>query len=234
MALLKTPVEKATDAFAAAENRLVGFEAEATALRAKCDATGDFEAGLALREERAAVERKIDAARAALDHATQHLDKVRAVEAEAAVEREHAALEKEARAAAAKCLEVLDHLAKAIPALEFLEAHRARVEDFRAAHPTRPFIADGERRIREIGAHVIPAVTRTERMWCDDSGNRPTFLKQNAAGEMVPADHSGDWRLRDVKVVERAEQHVLARSPERLASAIKIVGKHGEQLWPRR
>lgn len=232
MALIKTRLEKAQDAHTAAGDRLAAFTAERAELAAKCEAEADFEAGVKLRDELAVFDRKIEAAKGALAHTQKTLADAQAAEVKAEGDRAHAAAEKRAKSDASLVLETLDMIDKLAANLAKIEEGRALIEEANAKRGDRPFITDAEKRVREIPAQTLPKITRFEEQWVSDTGERPGMFRANAAGEMVPADHRS-YSKRKVEVVERAETHIPARMPERLADAVRLVDKGGRWIWPR-
>lgn len=94
----------------------------------------------------------------------------------------------------------------------------------------RPYLVDGERRVRETPARDIPAVTRREKVWIDDQGNTPSRFVEHD-GKLRPADGRA-YDHREVEVVETPARHEPASMPARLAEAIRLVGLKGETLWP--
>lgn len=232
MALLKSPLERAAGALEISERRLADFERERADKLAQADASVDFDAGFMLREEVATLDRKINAAQVARDHARQQLDRAQAEAAQADADRQHAEAKKLARAGEKLTLDVAAAAERLAGLLADLEANRAAIDEANRARGRRDFIADGEHRVRAVPARKIQAVTRKEKAWVDRNGNRPSQLVMRN-GEMVPAGMSGDYTYRTVEVMESPARFVPAAMPARFADEIRLVGLKGEKLWPR-
>jgi hypothetical protein len=231
MNLIKTPLEKATGALDICDRRLAGFQSDRTAKAAQVEETADFDASFGLREELAVIDRKIAAATAARDHAAGQVERAQREAAEAEDDRRHAAAQKLARAGEKLTLDVVALSEKLADALAALEANRAQVDATNEVRGSRPFVVDGERRIREVPGREVPAVTRRETQWVDDQGNRPTQYVERG-GEMIPAFLAGQFKRREVEVVEVSRRFEPSRMPSRLASETRLVDLHGRQLWP--
>lgn len=180
--------------------------------------------GRDLADQRECAEEVLENAKAAAERQA-----VAAVEAEA--DRRHAAAQKLARAGEKLTLDVVALAEKLAGALAALEDNRAEVEGANQVRGSRPYIVDGERRLRAIPARETPAVTRREKRWVDAEGNTPSRLVLHN-GEMIPADHRA-YDLKTVEVVESPPRIEPERMPERLAEAITLVGLKGESLWSR-
>lgn len=233
MSLIKTPLEKAAGALEAAERRLADFESDRGEKLAQAEASADFDAGFALREEVSTLDRKINAALVARDHARQQLERAQADAAQGEADRRHAEAKKLARAGEKLTLDVAAAAERLAGLLADLEANRASIEKANGVRGHRDFIVDGERRVREVPARDVPAVTRKEKAWVDANGNRPSQLIMRS-GEMVPAHMSGDYNYRTVEVLESPARYIPASMPGgRFADEIRLVGLKGERLFPR-
>lgn len=93
-----------------------------------------------------------------------------------------------------------------------------------------PFVPDAEVRVRQRPAHVVPAEYRDEVRWEDASGNRASYFKRDAEGELVPVHD--EYTRRIVRVCQREEHPAPAWMPDRFAEAIRLVDAAGEQIWP--
>ena len=104
------------------------------------------------------------------------------------------------------------------------------------ARGDRPFIVDGERRLREVAACEIPAVTRREKLWVNAKGERPSQLVERK-GKMMPVNTGfgpeGPFTLAEVDVVECAARFVPAQMPARFAEVIRLVDLKGRPIGPR-
>lgn len=232
MNLMKTPLEKFRGALEVATRRLADFEAERASKAAQVEATSDFDAGFALREGLVVLDRKIEAAIAAKDHAAGQVERAQKEADQAEADRRHAAAQKLARAGEKLTLDVAAAAEKLADLLTALQANRAQVEEANAVRGGRPFIVDGERKVREMPAREMPAVTRREKAWVDAAGERPSQLVERD-GRLVPAGGRGDYTFQEVEVVEQAARHLPAVMPERFADAFHIVDLHGRRIFPR-
>ena len=232
MALLKTALERATAALDAAERRLADFEGERADKLAQAETSTDFDAGFALREEVATLDRKINAAQVARDHARQQLARAQAEAAQADADRKHVEAKRLARAGEKLTLDVAAAAEKLAGLLADLEANRAAIEEANSVRGPRDFIVDGEHRVRAIPGREVPAVIRKEKAWVDSNGNRPSQLIMRD-GRMVPIGMSGDFTYRTVEVVESTARFVPAGAPPRFAEVTALMGLDGATLWPR-
>jgi hypothetical protein len=227
------PLDKARAALEAAERRLAEFQEQHRAKSAELSQPLDFEENLSAREALAALGRKISAATDARDHARRALTAAEGAHAAAEADRRHAAAQKLARAGERLALDVVATAEKLAAALAALEANRAEVDAANAVRGDRPFIYDGERKLREIPAQTEPPKLEERVVYEDETGGQPTLWVQDPeTGEMVPQNGTGSFKKRRKMVQVSEERFVPARMPERLSAAITLVGLRGERLWP--
>jgi hypothetical protein len=233
MAIFGNPlsVPAATAALKSADARLSGFEAERTTKNAALAGNLDFDANLALRDEIAALDRKVAAATDAREVARRNLGAAQKAAAEAENERQYKAAQRLARDGEKLTLEVAGAAEKLAGLLYALEETRKAVDAANAIRGTRPFILDGERRVREVPEKNFPTVYETMTVWVDpNTGRRPGQYRE-VNGEFVPADHNGEYVKTTEKVVSRNAYSVPAHMPGgRFASAMKLIGLKGEKL----
>lgn len=154
--------------------------------------------------------------------------------AEAEKDRDHADAERLAAAHEALHRDKLPAAMAAVVAL--LEEDRRMlqaIEERNAARGARPFIPDGETRLRGKPARTEPAQFREEEVWIDGSGRRATVFRRNAAGEDVPEELG--FEKKRVKVQVRSERFLPPELPGgRIADACALVDpRTGRQIWPR-
>lgn len=233
MAFLSNAVERATSALESAEGRLAGFEAELAVKAKALEGDLDFEASLAIREDMAALERKVAAARDAREQQRRNLEAAKKAEAEAAVDAQAKAAERNAREAAKLALEIGDDAQRIAAKLNRLNELNASVDAFNAVRGTRPFIKDGEARAREVPEKVHPTVYEEMDVWRDASGRTPTEFRVLPNGDHVPKD--GGYTKHREKFVSRNEWTTPAHFPGgRFKEAMRLVGAKGEKLFPAR
>jgi hypothetical protein len=232
--LLKTDVEAAEAALIKAEQRLIAFGAERGELAGRLVGEVEYDAHVALQQQIAIADQKIAAAEAARDHASKRLADAKVAAAQAEGDRRHATAKRLAKQGEKLVLDVAAKSEALAEALAALEANRTVVAAANELRGERPFIADGERKIREQPAREIPADVRHEMSWVDPDGNRPSQLRANGAGQLVPADHRGNYTYRQVEVVQSPARREPARMPKRLADEVRLVDLQGRQLWPPR
>lgn len=232
MTLLKSPLERAAGALEVAERRLSAFERDRDAKAAKAEAEADFDAGFAIRGEVATLDRKINAAQVARDHARQQLERAQADAAQADADRRHADAKRLARAGEKLTVDIASAAERLAGLIADLESNRAAIDEANRVRGHRDYIVDGEKRVREVPAREVLAVTRKEKAWVDANGNRPGLLVTRD-GKMVPAHMSGDYTYRTVEVPVSAARFEPASMPGRFADEIRLVGLKGERLLPR-
>jgi hypothetical protein len=234
MALFGKPltVADATSALESAEARLAGFEADRATKNAALAGDLDFDANLALRDEIAALDRKVAAATDARELARRNLDGAHKAAAEAENERQYKAAQRLARDGEKLTLEVAAAAEKLAGLLNALEDSRKVIDAANAIRGTRPFIKDGEARVREVPEKNFPTVYETVEVWVDpQTGRRPGQYRE-VNGQMVPSDHNGNYVKTTEKVVSRNAYFTPAHIPNgRFAENTKIVGLKGERLF---
>jgi len=236
MSLLATPVEKAAGALEGAERRLADFQARRTTKVAELNAEADFDKNFAVREDLAGIDRLIAAASDAIEHAKTNLASAEAAEAKAKLDAEERRIQKLATDHAKLVIEIPADSEKLAAKIGRAEAMRKQIDDWNATHVDRAFVADGERKLREIPGREVPAILRREWAWVNSAGERPTQHTERD-GKMVPLQSgfgpSGPFDYREVEVVESEARYEPGRMPPRFADSVKLYGLKGEVLWPR-
>lgn len=175
----------------------------------------------------------LESAEEVLANAKAAADRQVKAAAEAEADRRHAGGDKLARAGEKLTLDVMAKAEALRNALAALEANRAEIDALNKVRGDRPLIVDGERKLRTVPAHVIPAVTRQEQVWQDKDGNRCSVLRRLDDGRWVP-QNPGPWRLETITITNVREKQVPATMPNRLAEEIRLVDLRGQQTWPPR
>jgi hypothetical protein len=185
--------------------------------------------GRDLADQREAGEEVLAAAHAAAERQAK-------IAAEAEKDRRHAAAQKLATAHAKLTLDIVADAERLAAKLVDAERMRKEIDAANEAREGRPFIVDGEQRVREIPKHTISASTREEVVWLNSRGEQPNQLRKNQQGESVPWETgygpTGPFTLTRRQVVQSPERVEPARMPARLAAAIRLVDLKGERLWP--
>lgn len=173
------------------------------------------------------------------EEAALRIAKERRAEAERALREaedraEVASFLREKKAVRAEILKVLDlstEIAKRLPAIQ-AHAERGRQVAEIAARLGLPPVVDAERELREIPGREIPASIRREMAWVDEKGERASQLRDDGSGRMVPygPNNHGQYKYKEVEVVQSHARTEPPRMPERLAEAIRLVGLKGESL----
>jgi len=225
-------VSAATAALDSAEARLSGFEADRGRKAAALAGDLDYDASLALREEIAILDRKVAAATDARQQARRNLDAAQRAAAEAENERHYKAARKLARDGEKLTLEVAAAAERLAGLVTELETGRKAIEAANANRGDRPFIVDGERRVREVPEKVFPTVYEEIDVWRNSAGDRPVHFQRDANGQMVPKD-GGYLRMKE-RFVSRNEYTVAAHIPGgRFVESLKgLMGLKGEALFP--
>lgn len=154
---------------------------------------------------------------------------------EEAIDAQAKVAERDAREAARLVPDIGADAERLAAKLARLEELRASVDAYNKIRGARPFVQDGEARVREVPEQNFPTVYETMTVWVDpNTGRRPSQYRE-VNGELVPADHSGDYVKTTEKVVSRNAYSRAAEIPGgRFASAMKLIGLKGEALFPRR
>jgi len=227
MVILSTLGEKA-------ERRLANIRADIESARTRLGAGLEFDAGFALREEIALLERKEAAAVEALGTA-------KVLEAKAAKDAERAkdvaeieAYRREAEREMPSRLRKLDkHVEAAAAEVTAIDVHVKRASHINALARKHglPPVVDGETLFRATPVKSIPAQFEERDRWVDGAGNSPSVFRKNGDGELVP-EEGGYAKVRErVQVApERTEGGTLPGG--RLAAAIRLVSLNGRQIWP--
>jgi hypothetical protein len=178
-------------------------------------------------------------------------DDVAAEEAALQVARAEAARAKDAADKAEKDAEerrvrkLNDELAKVVlelgakferlaPEVERYKQMLREVEAWNANRGDRPFIVDGEKRVRELPEKHFPTVYETLTVWVDPkTGRRPSQYRE-VNGELVPSDHDGAYVKTTEKVVSRNARTKPAEIPGgRFKDSVRLIGLKGESLFGR-
>jgi hypothetical protein len=192
--------------------------ADAAEHRAWIAAKRDLEDNVAAEEAalRIAQAKQAEAQRAADDEA---------IDAQAKV------AERDARAAARLVPDIAADAERLAAKLARLEELKASVDAYNKIRGARPFVQDGEARVREVPEKNFPTVYENMTVWVDpNTGRRPGQYRE-VNGKLVPADHNGDYVKTTEKVVSRNAYSVPAHIPGgRFASAMKLIGLNGEKF----
>jgi hypothetical protein len=228
--LFKSNVERAEAELASARRLLSNFESEASNLASREGAELDFNSRFELGEDRARIERKIAAARGEIERCGRNLTAARVAEAKAERDRQHKEGDKLVRADVRLTENVEAAAQQLAAALAAQVANQQKIDALNAARGDRPFIVNGERRLRETPGRTIPAQFEEREVWREHNGELVGQFKQHPeTGELVPA--RGGVKSRE-KVQVRAEQIVPAHMPTPYAQAIVLVDRKGQRIWP--
>lgn len=227
-----TEIEKQQARRDSAAGRLEEFRAALVALDTAKPNEGDIEAMLAFEERRGAAEARVRIASRALEVAEAGLAAAKADTAAKMKDRTHAEAQKTAEAAAKLTHEIVADAEALAKKLARLEAMRKAVDEANRTRGGRPFIADGERRVREVPGRSIPAVYRMEEVWVDAAGNQPSQVRTRSDGERV--DSAGSSVRQVTRRVEQSpERFEPAYMPDRLSEVIVLPTLSGRgTLWP--
>jgi hypothetical protein len=185
------------------------------------------------RATRLKLEGDVEDERAALAIAEQKAAEQKALADEEAIDAQAKVAER-AALEAAQLAPVIDAKARSLAAdLTRLAELNASVDTYNKIRGTRPFIVDGEKRVREIPAKDFPTEYREVEVYRNEHGHTPSQFRE-VNGELVPADH-GNYTKRRERVVSRNAYSRPAEIPGgRFASAMKLIGLKGEALFPSR
>lgn len=223
------PVNRAEREHAADQARIVDLRSQVESLRQRKKADQDFDTLDRIDGQLADVERRLrlaegvaESSAARLADAREKAEAMRADAAYAAAERQAKADEKIVRdieLLARKIADKRDELAASISATAKANANRG----------ARPHIANAEERVRKLPARTVPAVTRREWGWIDAKGGRPSQLRDDGKGKLVP-DDGRPYEWREIEVTVATERFEPATMPESFLSAFKLVDIAGRPL----
>lgn len=231
--MILDPVDRARRAHELDVTRLRNLEAALPELTRSLPADASFDQRVSHKEAVAAYVMRLEAAREAAEHSEAALARAQAAAEEKRGDQRHAAAQKLADKQAKLVVEADAQARKLAAVYAEISKMQSQIDAANAARGSRPFIVDGERAVREIPARDVPAQTRKEKAWIDSAGNRPTFLRDNGTGQLVPADHR-HYEYREVEVVQAPARFEPARMPTRLAAAAVLPDLRGGSLWPPR
>lgn len=199
------PNHLGTPRYAEAQAALANVETELAVARRTADT---LQAGILAAEEREAREREA-AANAEADR--------RHAEVQTKVVPVHQKLIREIEVDQRK---LADRLAQA-------EALRAEIEAANAVRGHRPFIPDGEMKLRCKPGGVEPAVFEERELWLDGAGNEP-YQYWGAGEDRRPIEQGYTKQRKKVQV--RAERIVPPQMPPRYAETIRLFDRAGNPL----
>lgn len=233
--MFKSPLEKARIGVQMAEQRCSDLRAEREKRNAELlNPELDFDSRFTIGEAVALLDRKIVAADADRERALREEREAADAEDRAAKKKRVEEVRREAKALRPRVLKFFD-ASKALAAeRDLLAEHHERVNE--ANELARELgiepVIDAERAIRETPARDIPADVRREMAWADENGDRPSQLRDDGTGRLVPwgPSNHGRFTYREVDVVQARARTAAARMPARVSEAVKLVGIHGEPL----
>lgn len=180
---------------------------------------------------RRALEDDVEAEKAALVIAEEKAAELKKAAEEEAIDAEAKEAERAACESAKLSVEI-DPEARRLAAkyARIIECN-AIVEAYNRKRGARPYIIDGEARVREVPAKTHPTVYEEMDVWLDSKGNRPTEFRVLPNGDHVPKD--GGYTKHREKFVSRNEWTTPAHTPGgRFKDSIRIIGLKGEALFP--
>lgn len=220
-------VKTGQNALAAAERKLEAHLANAP----KSTDAGEHRAWLATRRQ---LEDDVAAERGALTIAEEKAAEMRAAAAKEEADAEERRIRKLNDDLAKLTVEVGGEAQRLAAKLARHTAMLAEVEAWNASRGARPFIVDGETRVREVPAQDFPAVWQEVEVWKNQHGHTPSQFRE-VDGELVPDDHNGPYEKVRERVLSSNARHVPASTPGgRFREAIRLIGLKGEALFPPR
>lgn len=225
--------EKAAAAVPKAEEALNRHVGDRDAHAAAKPDGSDLEALITWKRLAADHDLRVEAAEEAVKFARGVAADQAAKAAEAEADRRHAAAQKIARAGEKLTLDVVAAAERLAEALAALEANRAQVEEANAVRGSRPYIVDGERKIREVPGQEVPAIVDRDFAWVDPAGNRAPLSLVASAGRPAPGADWNGYTYREVESVLQPARTDPPTMPDRFATAFRLFDLHGRALWPR-
>ncbi len=128
-------------------------------------------------------------------------------------------------------IEVEGDFRRVAPKLERMRAHEERIAAWNAARGTRPFVIDGESRVRGKPARTEPAQFEIREVWEDEAGQSPYQFRHDASGNLVPS--TGGYTKRRKKFQVSPERYVPASAPPRFVEVTVLPTLDGSRFWPR-
>lgn len=225
--------EKAAAAVPKAEEVLARHVADGAAHAAAKPDGSDVEALIAWKRLSADYDLRVEAAEEAVKFARQAAADQAAKAAEAEADRRHAAAQKLARAGEKLTLDVVAAAERLAEALGALSANRAQVDAANDVRGPRPFIVDGERKVREVPGREVPAIVDRDFAWVDQDGNRAPLSQVATFGRPASGAEWNGYTYREVESVIFPARTEPPTMPERLGEVTRLVDLHGRRLWPR-
>lgn len=225
------PIERAARQHAADLARVASIGREIETCESRRSDGVTFDALVAADEEVQALRRRLVIAEGVAARSSGLLAEARAQATAAQAKAKNAEMERAAKAAEKRVRAIFDMQDKLRTELSWLAGHVEEFDRYNAEERgDLPFVADGERRVRERMGQGLPAITRLDRVWVDTDGNRVNPQAYNADGRTF-------WR-RDVHEIE-VEQTIreampgVPEMPSRICDEVRLVDLEGRTLWPR-
>jgi hypothetical protein len=212
-------------------DRIEGFRREEANILAGVIDPSDFDGRVARDDALTAVRRKIVMAAGVARSSADLLEKAEAEARAREDDATHKAAEKLAVAQAKLVVEIAAGSEKLAADFARLEEMATTIEEANKVRGDRPYIVDGERKVRERPGGFLPAITGQDSVGVDKDGNRvPEFITEEGGVKSV---RNPKW-FRNVEVLNtiRAEQHLPPIMPEPFTTAIHLVDLHGRLIWP--
>ena len=221
-------VKTGQSALADAERKLAAHIANPP----KSSDAAEHRAWLATRRE---LEDGVEAEKAALAIAETKAAEAKAAADEEAIDTKAKEAERAAREAAKLAVEIDPDARRLAEKVSRLCELNESVEAYNRKRGARPYIVDGEARVREVPEKHYPTVYETLTVWVDPkTGRRPSQYRE-VGGEMKTSDHHGDYVKTTERVVSRNAWSTPAHIPGgRFKDSIRIIGLKGEPLFPAR
>lgn len=218
-------VKTGQDALAVAERKLSAHIANPP----KSADSGEHRGWLATWRQ---LEDDVEAERGALAIAEAKAGEAKAAAEEEAIDAEGKEAERAAREAAKLTVEVDPDARRLAGKFARICELNAFVDAYNAKRGTRPFIVNGEARVREVPAKDHPTVWEEITVWKNEHGHTPSQFRE-VDGEMVPLE--GGYEKRRERIVSRNAWSTPAHIPGgRFKDSIRLIGLKGEALFPAR
>ncbi len=190
---------------------------------------GDADKLFAWKRERRDLEDRVESDREAFAWAEVKATEAAEAQRTADEDARRAAEERQVRADE-KIVREMDALSRKLAAKrDELRASLERTAQTNAKRGSRLYIRNAEERVRQCPARTIPAVTQRATGWFDENGNRPSQLRDDGTGRLVPCD-GGTYQWREVEIVQRPETVESASMPKSFAEAFTLVDLEGRAL----
>lgn len=222
------PVAKLEREHAANLARVEGLKVEIDVKGAQKDAQlqagASFEALVAADAEIQELNRKVIIAEGVAANSAERLAQAKAEAEDRARLAKSAAMQKRQRVGIKSIGTLLSDCRDLRIRLREAVAEEKAFEDFAAQHRDLPYIESPERAARMTPTRTFPAVTRREWAWINEKGERPSQLRDDGKGRLVPADgYAYDWR--EVEVVVQQERVIPATMPPRLSELLEALDR---------